>query len=165
MGLLAKCGRKRVDSHACRKLHSLLWRTGKLLPVHIELLTLRKRMSRRKLVTVPTSHPVLKLSHWAVTAFKYGGHFFLRGQSLDHAPNFGRELQDFWEKMAVAEPDLPLPDKDKWCQHIPISLHGDEGRGKQNQPVLILSYQPVFPLKDKRSNMSVYLGFFCNFGF
>ena len=62
MALMAKCGRKRVDPHACRNLHSLIWRTGKVLPVTISTVTMRKRISRRKLAAIPTLHPLLKLS-------------------------------------------------------------------------------------------------------
>ena len=102
MALMAKCGRKRVDSHACRNLHSLIWRTGKVLPVTISTVTMRKRISRRKLAAIPTLHPLLKLSDWALTIFKYGGHFFLRGKSLEHAGSFGEELSDFTGPREVA---------------------------------------------------------------
>ena len=159
MALMAKCGRKRVDSHACRNLHSLIWRTGKVLPVTISTVTMRKRISRRKLAAIPTLHPLLKLRDWATTIFKYGGHFFLRGKSLEHAGSFGEELRDFWGKIAVAEPQLPLPDPERWHQHIPVCIHGDEGRGRQGQPVLVLSYQPLLPLQDQKSTMAVHLGF------
>ena len=102
MALMAKCGRIRVDSHACRNLHSLIWRTGKVLPVTISTVTMRKRISRRQLAAIPTLHPLLKLSDWALTIFKYGGHFFLRGKSLEHAGSFGEELSDFTGPREVA---------------------------------------------------------------
>ena len=158
MDRMAKCGRTRVDSHACRNLHSLIWKAGKVLPIKISYVTMNKRISRRKLASIPTSPPILKLSDWATTIFSRGGHFFLRGKSLETASTFGIQLEDFWSKMAVAEPKLPLPDSTKRSQHIPICLHGDEGRGRQKQPALVISYQPLLPLHDKKTNMAVHPG-------
>lgn len=157
MTQMAKCGRTRVDSHACHNLHKLIWRTGKVLPMPISHVVMRKRLSRKKLAAIPMSHPILKLSDWATTIFKYGGHFLLRGRSLDCASRFADELQDFWDKIALAEPSFPLPDQRRRSQHIPICIHGDEGRGKHGQPVLVLSYQSMLPLRDEKSTMSVCL--------
>ena len=108
------------------------------------------------------AHPVLKLSDWAATVFKSGGHFFMRGQSMDSASEFSLELRDFWGKYSKNEPQHPffekVPNPDHWGEYIPVMIHGDEGRGRQKQPVLVIAYQPVLPLKEEKSNMKKLLG-------
>ena len=76
MERMAKCGNKRVDSHACRNLHNLIRRKGKILPVHVSFLEMQERMSCKKLNMVPVAHPIVRLSDWARVSFKAGGHFF-----------------------------------------------------------------------------------------
>lgn len=162
LAAMAKCGKKRVDSHACRNLHNLVSRKGPRLPVKVSTVQMRKRISRRKLNEIPMAHPVLKLSDWAATVFKSGGHFFMRGQSMDSASEFSLELRDFWGKYSKNEPQHPffekVPNPDHWGEYIPVMIHGDEGRGRQKQPVLVIAYQPVLPLKEEKSNMKKLLG-------
>lgn len=158
---LAKCGRKRVDPNACRNLHNLIKRKGRLLPVTISYIPMSKRLSRRRLATVPTVHPVIKLSEWAKTIFGKGGHFFMRGRSLRSVRVFRKELREFWERYAQADPGHPffsqVLERDQWSQYIPIAIHGDEGRGKHHQPIMILSYQPLLPLRGQNSTMKRFL--------
>lgn len=158
---LAKCGKKRVDPHACRNLHNLITRTGRVLPVPISYLRMCKRISRRKLAAIPMAHPILKLTSWAETIFNHGGHFFMRGRSFDTVLKFQEELLDFWTKYAKAEGDHPffckVTDRNSWPQYIPIAIHGDEGRGRQKQPVLVISYQPLLPLLNQKTNMKRFL--------
>ena len=158
MERMAKCGNKRVDFHACRNLHNLIRRKGKILPVHVSFLEMQKRMSRKKLNMVPVAHPIVRLSDWARVSFKAGGHFFLRGNSLANAAAFGLELQEFWSHFGATHPDFPLPDANKRAWHIPIAIHGDEGRGRAKQPILIIAFQPLLPLQGQKSNMRGLLG-------
>lgn len=159
---LAQCGKGKLDSHACRNLHGLIKRKGKLLQVNISYMMLQKRLSRRKLVAVEMPHPLLKLSDWARTIFQHGGHFFMKGHSLDSVRTFKEELHTFWVRYAKADPTHPffraVPNQSEWDTYIPIAIHGDEGRGRQKQPVMIISYQPLLPIKEEKSTMKKYLG-------
>ena len=42
----------------------------------------------------------------------------------------------------------------EWCRCIPIGLHGDEGRGKAKQPVMVISLQTILPVNKGKSNMT-----------
>ena len=39
---------------------------------------------------------------------------------------------------------------------IPLALHGDEGRARAKQPILVMSVQPLLPLNDGKTNMQGY---------
>lgn len=91
------------------------------------------------------NHPVLHLSSCAETIFSKGGHFFLQGKDLSEADDFSRTLLDFWEKFSTTHPDFVVPNE-LWDHAIPVCLHGDEGRGRLKQPVMVMSVQPLLLL-------------------
>ena len=62
---------------------------------------------------------------------------------MDSASEFSLELRDFWGKYSKNEPQHPffekVPNPDHWGEYIPVMIHGDEGRGRQKQPVLVIA--------------------------
>ena len=158
---LARCGKSKRDSHACGRLHQVIGKTGKKLPVKVITVRLWVRTSRRRVHLIPTNYPVLRIRDWVDCIFRHGGHFFLGGHTLDdNAKAFRGELDRFWRNYRKIDPTFPFfRDNSESCyEHcIPIALHGDEGRGRAKQPILVMSVQPLLPLNDGKTNMQGYL--------
>lgn len=150
---MAKCGKNKLDSHACRNLHRTIKVFKKALPVEISRVPTKLRLSRRRPQLVHVMHPVLHLSSWAATIFDRGGHFFLQGRDLSQAEEFSSVLKDFWGKFIASHPEFDLPES-KWNHSIPVCLHGDEGRGKAKHPIMVMSVQPLLPLRPGKTNMA-----------
>ena len=160
---MSRCGKSKSDSHICRNLHTTIRTFGKILPVKISHVTTMYRLSRRKPKRVKTDYPVIFLSDWAECSFDMGGHVFLGGNSMDDIDSFGNQLVDFWCKFKQSNPDFgffaDVP-KSEWCTAIPIALHGDECRGRQKQPVMVMAAQTLIPLKEGKSNMTGPFGLY-----
>lgn len=158
---MANCGRA-DHRNVCRNLHLHIKNSGKLLPVKISHVHVLVRHSGKRPVPVLVKYPVLHLSDWVKCIFSYGGHFFLGGKSMDHMDEFRGKLCGFWENFRKSEPTLPLFKEDSvdYSTCIPIALHGDEGRGRQKQPVMCVGVQPILPIHKGRTNMSGTFG--CN---
>ena len=157
IGKLARCAKSKEDSHACRNLHNAIKKCGKKLPVKITTVPLWIRHSRKRKIPVLTKHPVLLFSSWAKTIFDYGGHFFFGGKSLDHLDTYRVKLHHFWQHYQHIEPDLPFFKEvppHEWGQSLPLAVHGDEGRGRAKQPVMVVSVQAILPSHDGLTNMS-----------
>ena len=99
------------------------------------------------------NYPILRMVDWANTIFSRGGHFFLGGHSLENPEPFQQELQRFWERFQVTDPNFPIPQKSEWSKCIPIAVHGDEGRGRLKSPIMIITVQPILPLIGCKTNM------------
>lgn len=157
---LARAGKSKRDSHACRNLHRVIGKTGKRLPVKVSFVRLWVRTSRRRVHLIPTKYPMLRLPDWVSCSFQYGGQFFLGGCTLDDPSAFIMKLQTFWKNYKVVDPSLPFfrkYDESSYSSSVPIALHGDEGRGRAKQPIMVISVQPLLPLGDKKSNMEGWL--------
>lgn len=153
---LSKCGKNKFDSHTCRNLHSTIKAFKKALPVKTSTVPTLLRRSRRRLKKIPVDYPVLHFSDWAEVIFNAGGHFFLGGKDLDSAHDFGLTLKEFWIRFRGIEPEFHFykeVGEEEFAYTIPIALHGDEGRGKQKQPVMVMGVQAIIPIKDFKSNM------------
>lgn len=150
---MARCGKSKLDSHICRNLHTTVRKFSKAMPVNLSSVRTSMRLSRKRPQEVPVQHPVLHLSDWVECIFNRGGHFFLGGQSLDHAEQFREVLVDYWEKYHAIDPGFNVP-RSQWNEAIPIALHGDEGRGRQKLPVMVMAAQTIIPLFANNSNMA-----------
>ena len=114
------------------------------------------RTSRRRVHLIPTNYPLLRLPDWVSCSFQYGGQFFLGGCTLDDPSAFIMKLQTFWRNYKVVDPSLPFfrkNDESSYSSCVPIAIHGDEGRGRAKQPIMVISVQPLLPLGEKKSNM------------
>ena len=153
---MAKCGKSKTDPHTCSNLHRLLAKSGKLLDVKISTLPLWIRYSRKRPQQALVKYPVLRMTDWVDCIFRHGGHFFLGGQSMDNAEAFGGQLYNFWENYQVVDPDFAFfreYPKAEWNRSIPIAIHGDEGRGKAKNPVMVVTVQILLPISGKKTNM------------
>ena len=154
---MAKCGKSKRDQNACRNLHRTVATFKRKLPVKTSYVSTHYRRSKRKTAKVRVQYPVLRFSDWAECIFSQGGHFLLGGKSLDYADEFSQQLDDFWKKFRAKDPEFGLYrdiPSSEWDKCIPLALHGDEGRGRQKQPVMVLSAQTILPIREGRSNMA-----------
>ena len=155
---LARCRRgKARNGNACRNLHRMLSTDGWTLPIQISDAPLRIRNVRnRKEENVVW--PVLKLSSWAAFELGQGGEMLLAGHNLEQEASWKRLLQDFWGQFFEKEPDHPIYDPAFGLdvkRVIPYMVHGDEGRGRNKQPLLTISFQCLFShYGDHRLNTS-----------
>lgn len=151
---LSKCGKSKRDSHVQRNLHRTIRKFRKALDVEIATIKTKIRISKRKGACLLVDYPIIRFSAWAETIFNHGGHFFLAGQSLDYALEYGNVLVDFWSKFVECDPEfgLDIP-RSQWSGLIPVAIHGDEGRGKAKSPCMVVSIQTLLPLLHRRTNM------------
>lgn len=153
---MAKCAKSRTDPRACENLRKYINKNFKQLPVKVSTVRCWIRTSRKKLSQTLTNYPVLLPTDWARTIFSYGGHFLLGGQPLDDLTSFQNELVTFWRNYQTIDPNLPFyreHGEKAWAFSIPIAVHGDEGRGKGKNPVMVIGMQPILPLSGKKTNM------------
>ena len=160
--LLAKCAREDNDKNTCQKLHTLLAKPGFSLQVNIDHTNVNiKHPRKRKLLEV--AWPVLNLSSWVRHIMEVqGGQLLLAGSHISQSHLWKRDLQEFWDLYRAIDPTHPVYSSGMEADHcitIPFLLHGDEGRGRTKQPVLVISFQGLFSHHGKcRTNMSGFLG-------
>ena len=148
--------------HACEKLHRVIAKEKRKLDVKISRVPLWVRYSRKRLAPAFVHYPVLRMPDWVETIFKNGGHFFLGGRSMDMWPQVQNELLHFWSAYKKIDSDFPLykdmPER-KLGSCIPVAIHGDEGRGRLHNPVMVVALQTLLPLVGKKTNMQGYLAY------
>lgn len=79
-------------------------------------------------------------------------------QQLDE---FEVELEQFWTNYAIVDPGFSFfasHSRSCWRRAIPVAIHGDEGRGKAKNPIMVVSLQVVLPVKGTLSNMQTCQG-------
>ena len=120
-----------------------------------------KHPRKRNHLTV--TWPAISLTSWARYILEVqGGQLLLAGHHISQPKLWKEALQSFWAKYEAADPDHPVFQdeslrKDLSCT-IPYLLHGDEGRGRMKQPILVIAFQGVLShLGINRLNESGYL--------
>ena len=80
---------------------------------------------------------------------------------MEQLGEFEVELEQFWINYHTTDPSFCFfssHSRSCWRRAIPVAIHGDEGRGKGKNPVMVVSLQPVLPVKGKLSNMQTHPG-------
>lgn len=153
---LAKFRRTPSSKHgknAARDLARYVHRDKKVWPVTISrtsfpIVVKKPNKSGHKIQvekTVP--YPIIKLSSWMESILSGCPQFFLAGHTLHDQDIYGDMLESFWASHADLEPLHPIHAKPREFrrQCVPISLHGDEGRGLNKVPLLVVAFQVVIP--------------------
>ena len=100
---------------------------------------------------IDAQYPVLKLSDWMASMlversgapeFLLGGHMLFQ---TDRYKEMFARFCDHYEPCDPAHPVYAEKSASERATTVPISFHGDEGRGLCKIPVLIEAYQPVIP--------------------
>ena len=145
-------GRKR-GGNAARDFHRWVHRNQRVFGVRISEITIPIRLRKRtkngpKKVTVCQSpHAVIFFSHWLQTILESFPKFFLGGYGLFDS-GYEEMFSTFWENFEHCQPNHPIyhqksPQERRRC--IPIAVHGDEGRGLNKVPLLVVSFQIIIP--------------------
>ena len=155
MERLGRCARG-GSGNACRNLHRMLQDEKLSLPVSISIIDVPIRDLKRKRRRRIVGWPVLRLSDWAQCALGRGGPLLLAGHCLEDEPAWRGELKRFWDQYSLIDGHHPLFSSgiDTSCT-IPFLIHGDEGRGRNKQPLLTISFQGILShYGSHRLNMS-----------
>ncbi len=133
-------GRKNIS----RNFHRLLQREGKLLPVKVSMVKLRVQLHRPRVQEVEAEYPFIRLQDWARYLLENNSKYLLGGFDITETKNYTEVFQRFWRNYRYLDGKHPTYSHFKEFGHvIPYLVHGDEGRGKGKNPILITSYQPL----------------------
>ena len=68
----------------------------------------------------------------------------LGGHNLSDEPAWQQELGEFWTRYRLMDPTHPIfAYPEKLNNTLPFLTHGDEGRGRNKQPLLTISFQGI----------------------
>ena len=141
---LAKCANS-SEGNICRNVHRLLKSPRFTLQVDIKHTIISIRHARtRKLLNIPW--PVIPMSSWVHYIMQeQGGSLLLQGNHISQIGKWKHDLKEFWDFYEKVDPSHPTFEQnlDRECT-LPFFVHGDEGRGRGKQPVMILSFQGLF---------------------
>ncbi|CAE7906160.1 unnamed protein product, partial [Symbiodinium necroappetens] len=141
---LAKCSRASDEANVCRNLHRLLKHPDFTLQVQIDNATVDITHPRsRKHTVVPW--PVIKLSSWLrYIVEEQGGQLLLGGHHVSQTGLWKQMLREFWARYRGIDPNHPIYHSNiDPATAIPFMVHGDDGRGRNHQPVLVISFQAL----------------------
>ena len=121
-------------------------------------ITVRARWPKRKPETV--EYPVIALTSWANCLLREHPRYLLGGcDTLD--PNiFTKTLKKFWslyEQSDSSHPCFQDFSAEERGFMIPFAIHGDEGRGRNKVPTLVISYQGI--ISGRGMNVTTTKGF------
>lgn len=116
---------------------------GLTLPIslHSCLIPIKKK---RPLRTVNVQWPLVRMDSWLSYFMEHKPQMILGGCDNLEDGSFERLFEDFWKDYAVLDPNHKLFSSNIPRTHaIPYMLHGDEGRGANKVPFLVISWQPL----------------------
>lgn len=112
---------------------------------------------RPKVKELAVPYPMIALKDWASYMLEHHSSFVLGGKPITDESHL-QVYQDFWHRYQPLDPDHPLYQHhppNQWGRCVPYMVHGDEGRGKSRDPILIQSFQMlVGPAGVDSTNMS-----------
>lgn len=144
---IGRCGRTSGrGKNLSRNFHAVLDRFQRRMNVTISTCQLTLRTGWPKLKPSQVHYPWISLTSWAKCLLQSEPRYLLGGLNDLSDLEALTVFTTFWDKYESSDPSHPvyqefLPAERKFV--IPICLHGDEGRGKNFHPTLVLSYQVV----------------------
>ena len=134
--------------NACRNLHALIRRENLSLPIPIDTCPVRA-LFRKPLRALQVDWPIIRLDSWANYILRYKPTLLLGGYVLEEVGAWTRMFTSFWEDFKVVNgAQHPcFADSLEWegglSRAVPYMVHGDEGRGLNRRPFLLISIQPI----------------------
>lgn len=120
-------------------------RLRKRFGVQVTFHTVTVKAKWPKIKPEKVEYPFIMLSSWAESILKELPQYFLGGCSdIQNLEVFSQTLTTFWSKYRQSHPDHPVYKRFEASQLayvIPYAIHGDEGRGRNFVPTLIIAYQ------------------------
>lgn len=143
---LAKCARAQDEANVCRNLHRLLTHKEFTLQVQISFTKIDIKHATKRQALDKVAWPVIRLSNWVRFILEtQRGQLLLAGHSTSQCDLWEPVLEQFWNNYEQVDPghivfQLGINRR----RALPFLLHGDEGRGRMKQPLLILAFQGIF---------------------
>lgn len=143
LGKIGLCGVATDKSNACRRLHAIINKTpGVTLNLPLDMCEIPIRLKRPVRIK-KVWWPYLRVETWLSFMLKEHPKLLLGGCSME-----GREYEavftSFWNDYRRVDPSHPVFSSSIPLTHaVPYMLHGDEGRGANKIPFLVMSWQPV----------------------
>lgn len=102
-----------------------------------------------RLVRCWNPHAIIRFSDWFAKIMETHPSFFLGGYDLHtQCKSYEDMFSYFWDNFEGVQATHPVymeKTREERARCVPIALHGDEGRGLNKVPVLIVSFQVVIP--------------------
>ena len=161
--ILAKLARCANSTDACRDLRRLLSHPRYSLQIEIKPTVIDVRHARtRQVQQIPW--PTLPLTSWVRYIMEVqGGQLLLGGHHISQTNLWANDLKEFWDLYEHVDPThltFTLPEGER-VHTIPYFVHGDEGRGRTKQAVMVFSFQCILSHYGRtRLNESGLLGFY-----
>lgn len=139
----------RSQNNACKNLHSLIHKRGLTLPLEIHTVEIPVRKRKPKVHKLWVHYPVILPTTWFNYLLEERSMLLLAGNALENEKSWKRDLGSFWSTYLKEDRMHPmaLPGAPPKEFTIPIYIHGDEGRGKYRQPLMIQAWQPAISFK------------------
>lgn len=139
----------RRSRNLSRNLHRLLARMNKLLPVTVSEPELSLKIHWPKLVAKKVPYPVVTLKAWLECLLANTPKTLLGGcDDVEDYATYSKTFHKFWMLYKALDPTHPVYqtfEEHEWGSVLPYCVHGDEGRGRNHVPTLVVSYQVVVP--------------------
>lgn len=164
--MLGACGptsKKSKSRNLSRNLHTLLKKWGKCINVDTTFITLTLKAKWPKIKPEQVPYPLVSLSAWASYIPNNHPRYFLGGCDDLNTPDiYCATFTTFWRLYRECDPQHPIYfdfTEEERAFLIPYAIHGDEGRGKNFIPTLVIAYQMIIPGKGLEfTNTAGYLG-------
>lgn len=125
------------------------------------MVKLRVLVHRPKVREMKLDYPFIRLMDWAQYLLQHHSEHVLGGHNIHHVAEYTAMFQQFWKNYYNLDPGHECYVKFKKFADmgslIPYCIHGDEGRGKAKNPILITAYQFVIGVHgEQHTNMKGY---------
>ena len=161
---IASCGSssKHNRRNLSRNFHALLDKLGKRIGVEVASHTVTLRAKWPKIQPEKKPYPMVTLSAWAKCILRDLPRYFLGGcNNVENTEVYTRTFHMFWTNYRHTQPDHIVYEtfpQEQWGYIIPYALHGDEGRGRNFIPTLVVTFQMlVHPLGMGYTNTASWL--------
>ena len=108
------------------------------------LVPTKVRLVRGRGEEAEIQYPVIMPSTWFSFLLENHPKVLLGGHQLHEVQRWKTMFHELWEWLHVIEHDnCSLDDDYSGCCRIPIMIHGDEGSGRNKNPIMVISVQPL----------------------
>lgn len=130
-----------------RNLDALLKKWKKAICVEVSMITLTLKARWPRIKPEQTPYPFVSLSAWASFILGNEPRYFLGGcDDLTNTAAYCQDFSTFWQCYRVSDPGHPVYSDFIAAERafvIPYAIHGDEGRGTNFIPTLVVAYQMI----------------------